>query len=104
MKKSKYESIVNQRDGKLVLVDFYADWCGPCQSMMPTVQKIAKEHGSKLSVVKINIDKNPSLATNLNVRSVPMFILYREGKIIWKHLGGMTYNQLNSELKVFINR
>lgn len=104
MKKSKYESIVNQRDGKLVLVDFYADWCGPCQSMMPTVQKVAKEYGNKLSVVKINIDKNQGLAANLNIRSVPTFMLYRDGKIVWKQLGGMTYNQLNSELKVFINR
>jgi len=104
MKKSKYESIVNQRDGKLVLVDFYADWCGPCQSMMPLVQKVAKEHGKKLNVFKINIDKNQGLAANLNIRSVPTFLLYREGKIIWKQLGGMTYNQLNSELKVFLDR
>ena len=104
MKKAKYESVVNQRDGQLVLVDFYADWCGPCQSMMSTIQKISKEHGSKLKVFKINIDKNPSLAANLNIRSVPTFLLYRDGKIVWKQLGGMTYNQLNSELKVFINR
>ena len=104
MKKSKYESLVNQRDGQLVLVDFYADWCGPCQSMMPTIQKISKEHGSKLDVFKINIDKNPALATNLNIRSVPTLLLYRNGKVVWKQSGGMTYNQLNSELKVFINR
>ena len=103
MKKSKYEDIVSQGD-KLVLVDFFADWCGPCQAMMPSIQRVAKENAQKMSVVKINIDKNPALATNLGIRSVPTLLLYRNGKIVWKQVGGQTYNQLNSQLQVFVNR
>lgn len=103
MKKSKYEDIVNQGD-KLVLVDFFADWCGPCQSLTPTIERIAKENAQKLSVIKINIDKNPALATSLNVRSIPHLLLYRQGKVVWRQNGGGTYSQLNSELKVFLNK
>lgn len=103
MKKSKFEDVVNQGD-KLVLVDFFADWCGPCKSLGPVLERIAKENSQKLSVIKINIDKNPVLATNLNVRSVPNLILYRGGKIIWRQAGARPYHELNSELQIFINR
>ena len=103
MKKSKFEDVVNQGD-KLVLVDFFADWCRPCKSLGPVLERIAKENSQKLSVIKINIDKNPVLATNLNVRSVPNLILYRGGKIIWRQAGARPYHELNSELQIFINR
>ncbi len=103
MKKSNYESIINQGD-KLILVDFFADWCGPCQALNPVLQRIAKENTNKLSVIKINIDKNPALATNLGVRSVPNLLLYRNGKIVWRQAGSKPYHELNSELKVFINK
>ena len=83
---------------------FYADWCGPCKSLGPVLERIAKENSQKLSVIKINIDKNPVLATNLNVRSVPNLILYRGGKIIWRQAGARPYHELNSELQIFINR
>jgi thioredoxin 1 len=103
MKKSKYEEIVNQGD-KLVLVDFFADWCGPCKAMMPSIERVAKENTEKLSVFKINIDKNPALATNLGIRSVPTLLLYRNGKIVWRQVGGKPYHELNSELQIFIQR
>lgn len=103
MKKANYQKLINQ-EGKLVFVDFYADWCGPCQQMMPSITKLAKEFGSKLSVNKVNIDKNPALATSLQIRSVPSLLLYRDGKIIWRQSGAMTFNQLKSEIEIFVNR
>jgi thioredoxin 1 len=103
MKKSKFEDIVNQGD-KLVLVDFFADWCGPCKSLSPVLERIARENSQKLNVIKINIDKNPALATTLNIRSVPSLLLYRSGKIIWRQAGARPYHELNSELQIFINR
>lgn len=103
MKKANYQKLINQGD-KLVFVDFYADWCGPCQQMMPSIAKLAKEFGSKLSVNKVNIDKNPALATSLQIRSVPSLLLYRNGKIVWRQTGAMTFNQLKSELEIFVNK
>ena len=104
MKKSKYDHLIRSSDKPLVLIDFYADWCGPCKALAPSLSKISKEFSDKLSVYKINIDKNQGLAGSLNVRSIPSLFLYRDGKVIWKQVGGMSYSQLKNELSVFTNR
>ena len=103
MKKSKYNSLVKNNE-KLVLIDFYADWCGPCKSMEPTIKRVAKEFSSSVAVYKVNIDKNPALATDMGIRSIPSFLLYRNGKIVWRQVGGQTYSQLKSNLETFTNR
>lgn len=103
MKKSKFNELI-KNPNKLVLIDFYADWCGPCKSMEPTIKKLAKELSSNLAIYKVNIDKNPALATDLGVKSIPSFLLYRNGKVVWRQVGGQTYHQLKSNLEVFTNR
>ncbi|MBO9561739.1 MAG: thioredoxin [Niastella sp.] len=70
-----------------VLVDFYADWCGPCKAMSPVIQEVAKEVSGKARIIKINIDKNTQAAQAYGVSAVPTFIIFKEGKILWRHPG-----------------
>ena len=75
------------RSHKPVLVDFYADWCGPCKSMEPVIKEIAKNVEGKTKVIKVNIDKNAETARTYSVQAVPTFILFQGGKILWRHAG-----------------
>jgi thioredoxin len=75
------------KGNKLVLVDFNAEWCGPCKKMLPMVDEISKTMQDKVKVEKIDVDVNSDLATSLKVESIPMFILYKNGTEVWKHLG-----------------
>lgn len=70
-----------------VLVDFYADWCGPCKAMNPVIQEIAREVKGKARVLKVNIDKSQEAATKYNVQAVPTFMIFRNGKTVWRHSG-----------------
>ncbi len=97
----KFKDLVNSAD--LVLVDFYADWCGPCKMLSPLLQEIAKERGGKVKVVKINVDKNKLLATDMAVRSVPTLMLYKKGKQVWKQAGAPQKQQLLSIIDSHIN-
>ncbi len=81
-----------------VLVDFYADWCGPCQTMNPVIEKVASEWQSKVKVIKINVDRNQAVASQFNVRSIPTFILFKNGQVSWRHTGMATANELNKVL------
>jgi thioredoxin 1 len=84
--------------GTPVLVDFYADWCGPCQSMQPVIEKLASEWAGKVKVIKINIDRNQAVAAQFNVRSIPTFILFKEGNVAWRHTGMASANEISKVL------
>ena len=79
-----------------VLVDFHATWCGPCKMMEPVIKELKGKFGDKLSVIKIDIDKNQELAGKLGVRGVPTFILYKEGKLVWRASGARPIHELES--------
>lgn len=81
-----------------VLVDFYADWCGPCQTMMPIVKELAGKVSGKARVIKINIDKNQAVSAQYNVRSVPTFIIFKSGEIVWRHSGTLEKMSFEREL------
>jgi thioredoxin 1 len=78
-----------------VLVDVFADWCGPCQAMMPEIDSLASDHGEKLRVLKVNIDQNPQLGEAFAIRGVPTLLLFKEGELVWRGSGFHTKSQLD---------
>lgn len=70
-----------------VLVDFYADWCGPCKAMTPVIQEVARSVNGTAKVIKVDIDKSQQAAMAYNVQAVPTFIIFKKGKIVWRHSG-----------------
>jgi thioredoxin len=77
-----------------VLVDFWADWCGPCRMLSPTIDKLAEGYGSRMSFAKVNVDEMPDLASRFSVCSIPTLILLREGKILERVVGLRSYGEL----------
>ena len=72
-----------------VLVDFYADWCAPCKALAPILKEVKNELGENIKVVKVDVDKNPSLASKFQVRGVPTMILFVDGEVVWRQSGVM---------------
>lgn len=72
---------------KPVLVDFYADWCGPCKMMAPSIVEVKKKMGERAVVLKMDIDKNPAYASRYNIQSIPTLIIFQKGKIVWRQMG-----------------
>jgi thioredoxin 1 len=83
---------------KPVLVDFYADWCGPCKAMEPVVKEVAKTMQDKARIVKVNIDKQTQLAQSYNVSAVPTFMVFKKGQMLWRHPGMVDKNTMLSKL------
>lgn len=79
---------------KPVLVDFFATWCGPCQVLMPILKELKDELGEKITVLKIDVDKNQELATRYQVKGVPTLMLFQKGKLLWRQSGVLAKNEL----------
>lgn len=87
-----FKDLINS--DKPVLVDFYADWCGPCKAMNPVIKEVAKAIEGKARVIKVDIDKSVQAAQAYQVQAVPTFIIFKNGKIIWRHSGMIDKNSL----------
>ena len=87
-----FKELINSE--KPVLVDFYADWCGPCKAMGPVIQEVAKATQGKARVIKVDIDKSVQAAQAYQVQAVPTFIIFKKGNIIWRHSGRIDKNSL----------
>jgi len=72
-----------------VLVDFWADWCGPCRMVAPILDSLAKEFEGKLTIAKVNIDENPMTPTQFSVRGIPTMLLFKDGKLVDTKVGAM---------------
>ncbi len=77
-----------------VLVDFYADWCGPCKAMNPVIKEVAQSVQGKARVIKVDIDRSVEAAQAYSVQAVPTFIVFKNGNIIWRHSGMIDRNSL----------
>jgi thioredoxin 1 len=75
------------KSDKPVLVDFWAEWCGPCRMVAPVLEQIAEEHGDKIQIVKLNIDENPATASAYGVVSIPTMNLYQGGEVVKQIIG-----------------
>lgn len=96
---SNFSSIINQ--DKPVLVDFFAEWCGPCKMMSPILKEVKDELGEKIAIIKIDVDKNQSLASQYQVRGVPTLVLYNKGQQVWRQSGLVQKREILSIIQKF---
>ncbi len=82
------------KEDKPVLVDFYADWCGPCKVMHPILEELKKKLNDEVTVLKINVDKNARVAAKYQIQSIPTLILFKKGQIKWRQSGVVPSKQL----------
>lgn len=90
--KENFNNIINSNVP--VLLDFYATWCGPCQTLAPILQDVKAELGENIKIIKIDVDKNEAVAQKFQVRGVPTMVLYKNGQPVWRQSGLLTKSDL----------
>lgn len=89
---SQFSELIHQE--KPVLIDFFAEWCGPCKMMSPILKQVKDSLGDYVSILKVDVDKNQSLAAKYQVRGVPTLILFKQGKQLWRQSGVVQKEEL----------
>ena len=95
---ASFEADVLQSD-KAVLLDFWAEWCGPCKMIAPLLNEMADEYAEKMTVAKLNIDENPNTPAKFGIRSIPTLMLFKDGAVQAQKLGAMSKSQLTEFLE-----
>ena len=93
---NKFNNVINSE--KPVLVDFFAEWCGPCKTMAPILKDVKTQLQEKATIIKVDIDKNPEVASLYQIRSVPTLIMFKNGQPVWKQSGVVPTQEL---IKIF---
>jgi len=96
---TSFDSLI--KGTQLVLVDFYATWCGPCKAMTPILEQVASSVKEKAKIIKIDVDKNPAAASAYRVQGVPTLVLFKEGKVLWRQSGVVQANELERLIHQF---
>lgn len=99
---SEYDHLINA--DRLVLVDFYAEWCGPCKRMKPFLGEIAEDMESNLELVRIDVDENPEISSAQQISSIPRLKLYKNSQLVWEHSGYLSEARLRQVLSEFIGQ
>ena len=89
---ASFNELIDQKNP--VLVDFKADWCGPCKTMIPILKEVKKQLKDQVAIIKIDVDKNPAVAAKYEIRGVPTLMVFKESKQVWKQSGVVQANQL----------
>ena len=90
--KGNFKQLINSE--RPVLIDFYADWCGPCKTLSPILNEVSKELNGKVRIVKIDVDRNPAVAQSYQIRGVPTLMLFTKGKSVWRQSGVVGKRQI----------
>jgi thioredoxin 1 len=93
---NEFQEII--KGDKPVLLDFYADWCGPCQTLLPIVERLAVKHEADFVIAKVNVDKNPELSQKFNVRSIPALFFIQNGEVKENFFGLRTEQELEAKI------
>lgn len=96
----QYNQRINNKE-KIVLVYFNADWCVPCIKLKPVIEQLETEEKDKVVVLKINVDDNPEIATHFEINTLPLFYIYRNGKIAWQYTGIQGKKELSEKINAY---
>ena len=97
--KSNFNTIINSKTP--VLIDFFADWCGPCKMLAPILKQVKDDLGEDIKIIKIDVDENQLLAAKYQVRGVPTMLLFKSGKQVWRQSGVLQKDQIISVVKQY---
>ncbi|MEJ7827171.1 MAG: thioredoxin [Segetibacter sp.] len=95
---ANFQTTVLDND-KLSVIDFWAEWCGPCRAISPVVEELAKEYSGKVNVGKVNVDQNPTLSINYGITSIPAILFIKGGKVVDKQIGAVPKNVLDKKIQ-----
>jgi len=98
---SNFQTDVLQSD-KLTVVDFWAEWCGPCRAISPIIEELSKQYNGKIKVGKVNVDHNPNVSINYGITSIPAILFIKDGKVVDKQIGAAPKSILERKIQAHL--